>query len=347
MTYPGQQPPPYQPSGTPPPGYQPPAYPPPAAPTAPPAWAPPAGGQQQFGAPPPAADPMGGFSGPVKGKHLLAACWNLLKQDRSLLMLPVLSAVFAFVALAIFFVPGLVFGFAGGTENSLKFGAYAGMVVGGFAASVVSIFFQAALVIGANERADGGDPTLSSTLEGAWQRKGAILGWAVVTTVVGTIIRAIQQRAGALGSIFGFLGGVAWAIATFLAVPVVVAEGLGPIEAVKRSAALIKQTWGLGLRSTLRFGLVQLLFFVPAVILLVVGIVMIGNGGAARGLGVALLAIALVALVALGVVFGAISQYARAMLYRYATGRPVPGIDPQMMAAAFAPKRDRQRQRYA
>ena len=61
-----------------------------------------------------------------------------------------------------------------------------------------------------------------------------------------------------VGSILGFLGGLAWAIASFLVVPVVVAEDLGPVASIKRSAQLIKSTWGTSLRTTLRFGFIQL-----------------------------------------------------------------------------------------
>ena len=39
----------------------------------------------------------------------------------------------------------------------------------------------------------------------------------------------------------------------------------------------------------------------------------------------------------LSMVFSAISTYARAMIYRYATGRPVPGVDPQLFAGVFRP----------
>lgn len=301
----------------------------------------PPSGQPAPGNPPAARDlgPHGGLDGPVKGRDLLRACWSMLKTDRSLLLLPVMAAVGGAVAMAIFFVPGVLVMVSHGTEGAAKGWLYAGAILGGFVASTIAIFFQSALVFGANERADGGDPTVGSTITAAWGKIGKILGWAALTTVVGTIIRAIQERAGFLGSILGFLGGVAWSIATFLAIPVVVAENVGPIEAVKRSSALIKQTWGLGLRSTLRWGLIQLAFLIVPVLALVGGFALISRGGAAVGLGITLTALALIALVVLGIAFAAVGQYARAMLYRYAVGRPVPGLDPRLMAAAFAPKK--------
>ncbi|MEP6599939.1 MAG: hypothetical protein ABJB98_10900 [Actinomycetota bacterium] len=41
--------------------------------------------------------------------------------------------------------------------------------------------------------------------------------------------------------------------------------------------------------------------------------------------------------------FSAISSYARAVIYRYATGRPTPGVDPQLFAGVFRQKRSRRR----
>jgi hypothetical protein len=305
----------------------------------------PAGSAPQF----PGAEPDGstihsgqsghsGNSGPVRGRDLLRACWNLLKSDRSLLLLPVLSAAAGAVALAVFFVPAVLVAWADGTEGAAQGWIYAGGIVGGFAAGVIAIFFQAALVFGANERADGGDPTVRSTLTAALGRIRPILGWAVLTTVVGSLIRLIERRAGFLGGIIGFLGGLAWAVATFLAVPVVVAENVTPVEAVKRSSALITSTWGLGLRSTLRWGLIQLALLVPPALLVFLGFVLVSRDTTATvALGVALAAIGLVALVVLGIAFAAVGQYARAMLYRYATGRAVPGLDPRLLAGAFVP----------
>ncbi len=343
MTYPGEQPPrPSQPQpgyGYPPPGGQP--YPAPGYPQGTGAY--PASGypqgtgaSQPFGA-------HGGLDGPVSGKDLLRSCWAMLKTDRSLLLLPVMAAVGGAIAMAIFFIPGVLVMVSHGSEGAAKAWIYVGAIIGGFVASAIAIFFQAALVFGANERADGGDPTVKSTITAARGRLGKILGWAALTTVVGTIIRAVQERAGFLGGIIGFLGGVAWSIATFLAVPVVVAENVGPVDAVKRSSALIKQTWGLGLRSTLRWGLIQLAFLIVPVLALFGGFALITRGGGAAALGIVLTAVALIALVVLSIAFAAVGQYARAMLYRYATGRPVPGLDPRMLAAAFEPKKSGRR----
>ena len=292
--------------------------------------------------------PYGTYGAPVPpppaqatGKQVLTACWALLRQDRALLVLPVMSALIGLVAAAVLFIPGWAVGSAiGGSGHT---GAEVGTVLAAFAASVVTIYFQAALVIGANERADGGTPTLGGVLRQTAKLMRPVLAWALVATTVGMAIRVAEQRLGVIGKIAGFLGGLAWAIATFLAIPVVVAEGLGPVAAVKRSAELIRTTWGTSLRTTLRFGLIQLALVVPVLVAGFVGVVLLFQGTAGVVLGVLILAVAVLGLFALSAVFSAIASYARAMIYRYATGRPVPGIPAEAFAGVFMPKRGRRR----
>jgi len=272
------------------------------------------------------------------GKQILTSSWAMLREDRQLLALPFLSALAALLAAGVLFVPGWALG-AAITGNAGK-GAAVGGVVAAFAASMVSIYFQAALVVGANIRADGGTPTLSGVLRATSKMMGPILSWAALTTTVGVAIRAAEERLGIFGKIIGFLGGLAWAIATYLAVPVVVAEGLGPIAAAKRSAELIRTVWGIGIRTTLRLGMIQLLLVLPSLAALVVGFVAVVSGSTVGiAVGIVLIVAAVLSLFALGAVFSAIYSYARAMIYRYATGRPVPGISAEVLAGAFMPKK--------
>jgi len=58
------------------------------------------------------------------------------------------------------------------------------------------------------------------------------------------ILRAISERSGFVGRIVVGLVGMAWTLATYLAVPVLVTKNLGPIDTVKESAHLFRKTWG-------------------------------------------------------------------------------------------------------
>ena len=119
----------------------------------------------------------------------------------------------------------------------------------------VAIFFNTALVGAAMIRMDGGNPTLRDGLAIARSRVGRIFGYAVIAATVGLLLQALEERVGWVGQFVIKLIGVAWTLATFLVVPVLVTRDVGPIDAVKESAALLRETWGENLIGTVGLGL--------------------------------------------------------------------------------------------
>jgi serine/threonine protein kinase len=112
------------------------------------------------------------------------------------------------------------------------------------ATSFVIVFFNTALISCALIRFDGGNPTLGDGLSAAVARLPQILGWALLSATVGTILKQVEERVPLVGKFVIGLVGMAWAILTFMVVPILAAEGLGPIAAVKRSTSLLRKTWG-------------------------------------------------------------------------------------------------------
>ena len=127
--------------------------------------------------------------------------------------------------------------------------------------------------------------------------------------------------------------GLAWAVVTFLVLPVLVFEGLGPIAAVKRSGAMFKDTWGENLIANAGIGLVTSLV---ALVGLVPVIALVALGGPALVLGVAVGAIWLLAVIVVSTTLTGIFQTA---LYRFANGKPVPGFEPAELTGAFRTRR--------
>src|SRR5262249_37193960 len=113
-----------------------------------------------------------------------------------------------------------------------------------FVQYVVIIFFNSALVGAALMHLRGERATLGDGLRIAMSRLPAILGYAVIAATVGMILRAIEERAGFIGRWIAGLLGAAWSLATFMVVPLLVSQQIGPIDAVQRSAQLLKRTWG-------------------------------------------------------------------------------------------------------
>ena len=140
-----------------------------------------------------------------------------------------------------------------------------------FATSFVTIFFNAALLGAADRKFRGESGGVRDGIAVAMTRLPQILGWTLVSAVIGTILRALEERVGLLGRIVIALVGVAWAIASYFVLPALVIDGLGPVAALKRSASVIKQTWGEGLVLATGFGIAGIL-----VSLLTIGVIVVG-----------------------------------------------------------------------
>lgn len=270
---------------------------------------------------------------------LIKASAGVLAQDKELLVFPLLSAICTLLVVAAFVLPALGLGALDGLRSG---GVSVAMYVLGFLFYLVQyfviFFFNSALVGAALIRLDGGDPTLRDGLRIASSKWVSILGYAAIAATVGLILRSLQERAGWLGRIVvGFLG-VAWTVASFLVVPVLVSRDVGPLDAIKESALLLKKTWGENLIGQGGVGLVFSLIFVAMTVLgalAIVGAAMSGSG-VVIGLVVALMVIAFL-LAAL--IHAALSGIYSAALYRYAVGQEAStGFDGQLLQRAFAVK---------
>ena len=279
------------------------------------------------------------------GKQLISAAWAGLKQDKELMVLPILGGLFSSLSIAVIAGIGYVAGAfdtmlaADSANQSVSPLGYVFAAFIAYVTTTIALFFQSALIFGAMERLDGGDPTVASALAAARKKLGAIMLWALVATTVGLILRAISERGGALARIGSAIAGMAWAVATFFVLPVVIFEGVNSFAAVKRSGQLISQRWGTVARTSLRFGLRLFVAVVLTLGTIVVGFAMAftsvdtGEGSPAVGVVIALLGV--VGLMIVTVVTNALNGYVRAVLYRHAVGQPIPGITEEILAGAF------------
>jgi hypothetical protein len=199
--------------------------------------------------------------------------WSVLKSDRTLAWFPVLSMIFSLVVVGAF--AGLIATTGVDTtdgQESLEAIGWVFVVIAYIVLAFVTTYFLAGLVHGANERLEGRDATLGGSLGAANARLHRIIPWAILQGTVSVIISAIEERAGWLGQIVVRLIGAAWAVVTFLTVPVIMFEDLGPWNALKRSGTLLKQTWGENLLAQAGFGLLAMLASLPGIILIVLGV---------------------------------------------------------------------------
>jgi hypothetical protein len=185
--------------------------------------------------------------------ELVKASFSVLSADKELLIYPILSSIGLVLVSIGFFVPA----FLAELFDSIDL---LGIIVGFlfyFSQYFIITFFNSALVGAALIRLRGGDPTVGDGFRIAMDRLGIIFGYTAIAATVGMILRWLSERSSGLGRIAVSLVGLAWNLATFLAVPVLVVEDVGPLEAVQRSASLLKKTWGEQIVGNLSIGLIS------------------------------------------------------------------------------------------
>lgn len=198
------------------------------------------------------------------------------------------------------------------------------------------------------KRADSakcGNATFGESIRFAFSKVTLILQWSLLSATVGLLLRVLHNLASNLGKVgqlvanilIGLLG-MAWSIITIFVVPVLVYEGIGPIDALKKSTQVIKKTWGESLIKTIGLGLIQMLIFF---------LIIIGSGaltyalvsafdttGLFVGVGIGLLLLLLA-----GLIFTVASTIFNTALYVYANNNLVaPGFKEEVMQGAFRPK---------
>lgn len=277
---------------------------------------------------------------------------TLLRANPTLTALPIISGVAQIAILASFagaiFVTGGFDRLMRAVSQSTEPGhgaaiehAVAWPIVLAFylVAFFVQTFFTTALVGAALEHFAGRPGTVAAGLSVAMKRLPQILGWTLVNASVGLLLQLIAERVGLIGQIVIRLIGFGWAIATYFTVPVLAAEGVGPITAVRRSVEVLRRRWGeslllnVGVGALLTIGTALICFGIFAIaftasvglqspVPIIVGIALV-------------IAVVMVAAVLSTTITGVI----RAALYVYATTDATPaGFDPEALRVAFKPK---------
>ena len=273
-----------------------------------------------------------------RSKQLASASWGVVARDKELMILPLLSGLASMAIASTFLIPVFITGrhtdLYGETTFSPGVGQWILLAVMYVALAYCAIFYKTAPIGAAAERLRGGDPTLTSALAGAGRNAGRILPWAIVSTTVSMILRSLEDRAGIIGRIAIGLVGVAWAAVTFLVLPILVFEQVGVGEAIKRSGAMLRRTWGENLLVNFGIGLLAFALSVPAFL----GIAAGAATGTALGLGT-MVALAVLWLIGVSCWAAATTGVFQVALYRYAVDGVAPaGFDRIDFAGAFRTK---------
>ena len=266
---------------------------------------------------------------------LVKASAAVLRSDKELMLFPVLSGLATLAVLATFVLPLFALRVF---EHGIGFAGLLLAFVFYFCQYTVIVFFNCALVGAAMIRLDGGDPTLSDGLAAAKRRLPAILGYAAIAATVGVLLQSLKHKDNFLVRLLGSGLGVAWTLATFLVVPVLVSRDIGPIDALKQSVTLLKRTWGENAIGNVGIGAAFGLLTALAV-LIGIGLTVIALQGSVV-LGIVVGVVCALGVLLLGVYQAALTGIYSAALYRYAVSHEVPdGFSGAQLAHAFEPKR--------
>ena len=265
---------------------------------------------------------------------LVKASWQILTEDRKLLVFPVLSGIATLVVVASFVLPLFLSGAVFGGAPAGKLPGIVYLFLFYVVCYFVAIFFNTGLITCVSAKLQGRDATVGEGLSNAARHLPAILAWAVIAATVGLILRIIGERSGLVGRIATAVVGGVWSLVTIFVVPVLVLEDRGVIGAVRESAALFRKTWGESVVGSVSLGLV----FGAIVLLGAIGVVAAAVAGS---LAVAALAVALfiILVAAVAVVSSAMHGIFVVALYHYARNGTVPGpFDRGLVEKAFVPK---------
>lgn len=269
---------------------------------------------------------------------LMGASWRVLKEDKEILIFPLLSGICCLLVLASFAIPIISSGSwelpeeNATTEQQVMY--YGTLFLFYFCNYFVIVFFNSAVIACAAIRMQGGDPTVGDGFRAAFARLPLIFGWALVSATVGLVLRIIEDRSKTVGKIVAGLLGMAWTVVSFLVVPILVIEKKGPLSALKESTILLKKTWGEQLIGNFSFGFIFFLLNIPAILLIALGIF---SGNVAIIITCIILGVVYLIIVAL--IQSALQAIFQAAIYLYAREGEAPsGFEPDLLAYSMIQK---------
>jgi hypothetical protein len=249
------------------------------------------------------------FESISRSLEIVKKSFGVLMDEKKLLVFPLISAIAILAVLVSFIVP-IFFINSGILLIPLLFCFY-------FVSYFVVIFFNSALIHAVNEKLDGRAVSLTGSLSFALSRVLNIAIWAAISATVGVILnmlRSATQRGRGIGALVGGLVvsllGMAWSIATFFVVPVIIFENVNPFTAFTRSVDIVKKTWSEQIIGGFAIGVVFLLAYL-------IGIALIIGGVVVPPLIIILVPLGLLIMFLASIVQGAVEGIFLTELYRY------------------------------
>lgn len=274
---------------------------------------------------------------------LAKVSWKFLLEDRKLLIFPILASIGILVTTAMILGVGWVvaplkINLERGGDIGFQAVHYAVLFCNYFVAYTITIFFNVALVGCITARMEGQQVDVSYGLGVAGKRLGKIFVYSLISSTVGVILSMIRDKGGFIGEIVSSIIGIVWNLAVYFVVPYLVVSEYSAIDAIKKSAALFKGTWGERVIGNLGLSFAFNILFFAGLFAMIAGI--------AGSIALSLTWMAIVSVVAfvvyclvLALVSATLTSIYNTMLFRYATGASLPrDFNHSQLQYAFIPK---------
>lgn len=290
------------------------------------------------------AEKLGRFQA---SKLLIRESFRLLKQDKEMMLFPILSVI---MDLILFGILGVIFFIAvlHGDIKSLETSSGGGsqgviillMFVAYFGMSFINTFFLSGLMTIAYGRINGQDLTVLDGFNHAVSRIGKICIWALISATIGIILRTISERSEMVGKIVAGLLGAAWNILAFFIVPILITRDLSVKDSLKQSGMTIKKIWGETAIVNIGVGLIFGLLYVIGIIVFIVTIFSFWNQENSLSLLSISVGLLILYMAVLAIIASTLEAIFRVVLYVYAsTGIAPQGFSKALIEQAFIAKK--------
>jgi hypothetical protein len=214
------------------------------------------------------------------------------------------------------------------------------LVVSSYMATVATYYYGVALSSHVLAIFRGAPSEYKQHIALARKRFTAIAVYALIATVVGYLLRLLEERFKLVGFIISRILGALWSLATSFVLPIIADSTESGPQSIKHSVSLFKANWGETIVSRISLiGFIVILYVVIGLPLVIFLAIVLGSTIGIVGMIIAL-AIYLIGAIILAVLNALASNILNVCLYYYAQYKVIPpAFSPELLASVFIEKK--------
>lgn len=220
--------------------------------------------------------PPAGEGRMARSWRLTRTSWRVVRGDRTLLALAACSAVLLVASTA------LLLGLSGGLHHP---GRQTSLVLWvlllSYPLTFANVFLGTAIAAAAAAAMRGQHLGMREALAVPAGRLGQVALWALLATGVGILLEQLASRLPFGGRLVSWVVGATWSLATLFAVPILALEGCTAPACARKSAELVKRTWGESLGGNVAITAWAVVAAIPAGMMIGIGAGMLPSARAA------------------------------------------------------------------